>query len=152
MKIRDYNGNELWADDLPTIRKSLEAAVKAGASLDRASIIGASLKGASLPHIQICPEVGSFSAFKKLANGQIAELLIPGDAKRNSCLVGRKCRSDMARVISGEGDSMTTQFPKRHYAPGELVVADNYDPDIRVECSGGIHWFITRQEAEEFTM
>jgi hypothetical protein len=28
--------------------------------------------------------------------------------------------------------------------------ADNYDPGIRVECTAGIHFFMTRREAEEY--
>lgn len=31
-----------------------------------------------------------------------------------------------------------------------IVRADKYNDDPRVECTGGIHFFLTRQEAEEY--
>ena len=36
------------------------------------------------------------------------------------------------------------------YEPGKIVYPDKYDPDIRVECTNGIHFFQTYEEAEEF--
>lgn len=38
------------------------------------------------------------------------------------------------------------------YRVGEHVCCDKYDPDWRVECSGGIHFFVLRQEAVEFEL
>jgi len=35
------------------------------------------------------------------------------------------------------------------YRIGETVYADKYDPDIRVECAGGIHFYMTFAEAAE---
>ena len=40
--------------------------------------------------------------------------------------------------------------PETIYRVGEIVRPDSYDPDIRVECSHGIHFFITRKEAEDY--
>ncbi len=37
------------------------------------------------------------------------------------------------------------------YEEGKEVRADSYDDDWRVECSHGIHWFLTRKEAEDWT-
>ena len=36
------------------------------------------------------------------------------------------------------------------YRVGKTVESDSYDDDIRVECSHGIHFFLTRKEAEEW--
>jgi hypothetical protein len=36
------------------------------------------------------------------------------------------------------------------YTVGEIALPDKYDDDIRVECSSGIHFFITEKEAREF--
>jgi hypothetical protein len=36
------------------------------------------------------------------------------------------------------------------YKAGVVVHPDKYDDDIRVECTHGIHFFITRKEAEEY--
>jgi hypothetical protein len=126
-----------------------------GADLGDANLGGANLHDAILPHFQICPEIGSFIGFKKLDNGDIATLLIPDDAKRTSSLVGRKCRASKVRVLSGNGASPTCKhsgYTPLTYREGDTVEADNYDDDIRVECAGGIHFFMTRREAEEWTI
>ena len=118
------------------------------ADLRDANLRGADLRGANLPHFQICPEEGDFIGWKKLANGVVAKLLIPADAKRTSSIVGRKCRAEFVKVIEGEGASRHDFVTK--YAPGMVVHPDKYDDDIRVECTSGIHFFITRKEAEEY--
>ncbi len=117
-----------------------------GANLRGANLRGADLSGANLTHFQICPEEGSFIAWKKLLDGVVCKLEIPAEAKRTSSLVGRKCRAEFARVLEGEGIS----YYGGTYTVGEIVRPDSYDDDIRIECSHGIHFFITRKEAEEY--
>ncbi|MFR2916924.1 MAG: DUF5758 domain-containing protein [Acutalibacteraceae bacterium] len=46
----------------------------------------------------VCPERGSFTAFKKCGS-YIIELLIPQDAKRCSATT-RKCRASYAKVVA----------------------------------------------------
>jgi hypothetical protein len=36
------------------------------------------------------------------------------------------------------------------YVQGEMVYPDKYDDDIRIECTNGIHFFISKREAEEY--
>lgn len=36
------------------------------------------------------------------------------------------------------------------YRVGKIIRPDLFDEDIRVECTNGIHFFITRKEAEEY--
>jgi len=36
------------------------------------------------------------------------------------------------------------------YEKGKVIVPDKYCDDIRIECSNGIHFFMTRKEAVEF--
>jgi hypothetical protein len=79
----------------------------------------------------------------------VIKLLIPDDAKRTSTLVGRKCRASHVKVLEGSGYS-STHHEKLEYKEGEVVYADKYDDDIRVECTSGIHFFMTRKEAEEW--
>jgi len=118
-----------------------------GAYLEGANLYGANLEGAYLPHFQICPEEGSFIAWKKVKGG-VVKLLVPAEAKRTSSLVGRKCRAEFAVVIEGSG--ISTHDGKTEYKPGVTVYPDKFDDDIRVECTSGIHFFITRKEAEEY--
>ena len=127
----------------------LQGADLQGADLQRADLQGAYLRGAYLPHFQIVPEAGAFVGFKKLDNGVICMVEIPAEAKRTSSLVGRKCRAEFVKVLEGNGKSLTADNPIE-YAVGKITRADSFDDDIRVECTNGIHFFITRQEAEEY--
>jgi len=74
--------------------------------------------------------------------------MIPDDARRTASIVGRKCRAEYAIVLDGNGRS--TYDSQMSYIVGEKVVPDAYDPDIRVECTSGIHFFLTREEAEAY--
>ena len=125
-----------------------------GANLARAYLAGADLSGANLSgakgadlaiaKTRILPD-GDVIGWKKLANGSIAKLLIPSDAKRSHAF-GRKCRAEFAVVLEGSGVS---QYDKDFtYAVGAKVVAHEWCEDWTRECAGGIHFYITREEAE----
>ena len=119
-----------------------------GADLFGADLSGANLFGATLPKFQITPKGYPLYGFKKLECGNIATVLIPAEARRTASLIGRKCRAEYVVVVDGEGVSKrdgTTVYKK-----GETVYPNKYDPDIRVECTNGIHFFLTREEAEEY--
>ena len=121
-----------------------------GADLRDANLRNANLRDAYLPHFQI--PAGDLIAYKKLANGIIATLKIESHSERTASLVGRKCRCSGALVLalsngtSGRDDRGTGT----KYNIGEYVYPDKYDDDIRVECTHGIHFFLTRKEAEEY--
>ena len=36
------------------------------------------------------------------------------------------------------------------YEVGKIVNPDSYNDDIRLDCTNGIHFFVTKQEAEEW--
>jgi len=113
----------------------------------------ATLTRATLPHFTICPEEGEFIAWKKLQNGVVVKLLIPAESKRTSSLVGRKCRAEFIKVISFINSSESVGYAKHDgtpYAIGQIVKSDSYDDDIHVECTHGIHFFMTKREAEDY--
>jgi len=101
-----------------------------------------------------CPEEGSFIAYKK-ASCCVVKLLIPEDAKRSSA-TSRKCRASKAKVLeiknikTGENlNDVCSNWDKNFiYTIGEIIEVDNFDKDRWCECAPGIHFFITRQEAE----
>ena len=124
-----------------------------GARLVRANLYGANLTGATLPHFEVCPEEGSFIAWKKLSGGVLAKIWIPANAERTSSLIGRKCRASHVEVVELISNDSPLKAPGLHdastiYAVGHTVRADSFDKDIRVECTHGIHFFMTRREAE----
>ena len=108
-----------------------------------------------ISQLEICPS-GSFIGWKKLINGKIARLLIPAKAERSSA-TGRKCRCSYAKVLSiydGKGRKCSAGVSSRglDYTAGEYVYPDSFDKDRWDECSHGIHFFITRKEAEEYML
>jgi len=140
----------------------LEGANLYGAYLEGANLYGAYLEGALLEHAKIsdhfvCPDTGAFTAWKKGASGCLIKLQIPEDAERMTSLVGRKCRASKAFVLQ-IWDSAGNEIEECGgwlqgdfiYRVGEMAIPDKYDPDIRVECSHGIHFFVTRKEAGEW--
>ena len=132
-----------------------------GACLWNANLGHANLWGAKINFYMACPEKGSFVAFKKAGNNYnnyIVELLIPEDAKRCSA-TSRKCRCDKAKVLSitkidGTSDGVDTVYSIYDetfaYKIGELVEVKDFDDNRWNECSTGIHFFLTRQEAVEY--
>ena len=142
----------------------LRGAYLYGADLCEANLRGADLCGAdlcgakSIPFVPlVCPEHGSFTAYKKCGK-YIIELLIPETAKRSSATT-RKCRASCAKVVTitnmdgsqAEVDHVTNcDYAPIEYKIGEYVYPDSYDDDRWNECSHGIHFFINRQEAVEY--
>ena len=129
----------------------LQRADLRGAYLQRADLRGADLRGAknaelTIAQTRILPE-GQLIGWKKLKDGIIAKLSIPADARRSHAF-GRKCRSEFVDVIEGEGVSRHDGVTK--YAPGLRVTCDKWDEDWTQECAGGIHFFITKIEAENY--
>ena len=153
--------NFSWANLSGTnlYRANLSEANLYRADLYRANLSGVDLSGAKNINYPIaCPEKGSFIAFKKASGGFIVKLEIPEDAKRCSATT-RKCRCSKARVISitnpdGTETEVTSVASKRDagfvYKVGEVVEVPNFDENRWNECSSGIHFFITRQEAVDY--
>jgi hypothetical protein len=154
-----------------TIKKTLIEAVNKHADLRHADLQGADLQGADLrradlryadlqkiKHLfQIIPEEGSFIAWKKIANGCIAKIEIPAKSPRTCNLISRKCRAKFVKtlqIIESKGNELKEQRGQRCgktiYKVGRLTHADKWNNDMRLDCSNGIHFFITRKEAEEW--
>ncbi len=103
-----------------------------------------------------CPSAGSFVAWKKSNNGLILKLKIPAKAKRSSATT-RKCRASEAKVIAiydGKKklkEAISGYDPTFVYKVGETVKPTHpYCEDRWIECTSGIHFFITREEAEQW--
>ena len=138
-----------------------------GANLRGADLRGADLSKANLANIRYnnktsffalqCPEEGSFVGYKK-ARDKIVKLLITEDAKRSSATT-RKCRCSKAKVLSitnlDGSDSKCVYVRSNYdsnfiYTIGEMVEVSSFDENRWNECSTGIHFFITRDEAVQY--
>jgi len=132
----------------------LRGAVLQGAVLQGADLQGAVLQGAVV-QTQVCPETGAFDAWKKGDAGCIIKLRVPSGAARLTAIRSRKCRASRAIVKAiwdAQGNRILKCGGNRDsrfvYEVGKVVRPDSYNPDPREECSHGIHFFITRREAE----
>ncbi|MTD37678.1 hypothetical protein GIX45_03305 [Erwinia sp. CPCC 100877] len=104
-----------------------------------------------------CPDAGPFIGYKKAQN-KVVQLWIPSDAKRSSA-TGRKCRCDKAVVMDilnvdrTKADVSAVNSNYDHmfvYKIGASVSVDNYNLDRWAECTSGIHFFITFDEAAKY--
>ena len=152
-------------------RANLSGANLSGADLSWANLSGADLSGANLygaSYIEdaknlfypiACPESGSFIGWKKARikdNGGecIVKLEICEDAMRSSA-TGRKCRCSKATVLEVqdlggnvlEKAAVSDRDSDFQYIPGTMVSVPDFDENRWNECSNGIHFYITREEA-----
>lgn len=117
-------------------------------------------------HPMLCPEKGSFVAYKKIGHGCcycVAKLLVPSDALRTSGYTsGGKIRVSKALVADIYNAEDTTKKYKKgesiyhfscdrfYYRVGEYVYANHFDDRREMICSYGIHAFMTEDEARNF--
>ena len=156
------------ADDLPSVKLGLavKIAIKEKAYLNGAYLSGADLSGADLSRAylkdaegaelaiaqtRILPE-GDLIGWKKCRDGVIVKLRIPGEAKRSHAF-GRKCRAEYADVIEviGAEFGLSLHDGETKYVAGERVTPDEFDENWQDECSHGVHFFISRIEAESYS-
>ena len=99
---------------------------------------------------RIIPD-GDIVGWKKCRNNVIVKVLIGADVPRSNA-TGRKCRSKSVKVLEviGAEFGVSQHDPKVEYYVGETVECNAWNDDRWVECGGGIHWFITRHEAEQY--
>ena len=158
-------GDTLAGADLPGANLSgaylpgadLSGANLVGAYLSGANLFGADLHGANIDHstaafqkTRILPE-GSIIGWKKCKDNVIVKLRIPEEAKRSHAF-GRKCRAEWVEVLEvfGADVGISKHDGKTEYRKGEVVRPDSFSDNWKDECAPGIHFFITRKEAEEY--
>jgi hypothetical protein len=161
----DLQGADLRGADLQGAY--LQGADLRGADLQGADLQGADLRGADLQgaylrgvlgltdlvlaQLNIVPEHGAFTGWKKCKNSVLVRVLIPEDAKRSNG-VERKCRASHVQVLEviGATEGISQHDGITLYRVGETVTCDKWDEDRFNVCSGGIHFFITKAEAEAY--
>jgi uncharacterized protein YjbI with pentapeptide repeats len=161
----DFSFANLWGANLTD--SVLCYAHLFGASLSMTNLQGANLQGAvldnarmgdaknvpELPETLIVPQTGSFHGWKKCYEDVLVKLEILEDARRSSATT-RKCRAEAVKVLevigSRIGVGVSTWDARVKYRAGEIVRCDKWESNRWVECGGGIHFFLTREEAERY--
>ena len=136
----------------------------AGADLGGADLYSAALEGANLDGIKTddktkyfrlyCPKTGPFIAWKVCSNRRIVQPLVPADAARVSG-TRNEIRCDKAKVLSIRSVDYRESYEEARsyvdedfvYRKGEMVYAGNFNPDRFIDSGGGIHVWMTREEA-----
>jgi hypothetical protein len=114
-----------------------------------ANLCGATIDPLPLAQTIILPE-GDIIGYKKCKNGIIVKLLISKDAKRSNS-TGRKCRAEFADVVEiyGANVAVSSWDEKFTYKVGKRVKPkEPFNEDRFNECASGIHFYITKIEAE----
>ena len=142
------------------------------ANLQDADLRGANLIGAKYTIPLACPDEGSFIGWKVIFSDNVLyliKLLIPEDAKRSSA-TGRKCRCSKAitkAIFVVDTDKSSSEYGNiapantdivinynynipTDYIIGKVTYPDSFDENRFNECSNGIHFFITKEEAIEY--
>ena len=153
----DLSGANLSGANL--FRANLSGSDLSHADLFGANLSGSDLSGANLSEVKnadvalartrITPD-GEFEGWKKCEYDVIVRLRIPADAKRSNA-TGRKCRAEFVKVlevINGKYGISTYDY-KTEYRKGKIVKCDKWSDNRWEECAGGIHFYLTREEAIE---
>lgn len=148
-----------------------------GADLRGCSLYGADIRGANLFFAMLekadlreiihdettqffalhCPETGPFLGYKKCFGNRIVQLLIPANARRTSA-TNTCCRCDFAKVLTIKDMETNEDYDEAVsyvdqdfiYRRGQLIYAKNFNPDRWADSTGGIHFWLTRKEAEGY--
>jgi hypothetical protein len=130
-----------------------------GANLYGVNLSGADLRHADLRHAKgaelaiartrIIPDEGEVIGWKKCRDNVLVKLLVPATAKRSHAF-GRKCRASKAKVLEivGADEAHSLHDNEFIYRVGKMVSVEDFDEDWKNECAPGIHFYITRLEAE----
>ena len=162
-------GTNLYGADLR--EASLRGADLRGSNLHGSNLLGTDLSGSDLrganlrgaknaelaqAYTYIVPE-GSIIGWKLCRDNILVKLRIPEEAKRSNA-TGRKCRAEFADVLEminlNDEQKQITEAVSLYddtfkYVVGERVVPkEPWDDDRWEECASGIHFYITRIEAE----
>jgi hypothetical protein len=150
-----WDGTVLFTAAAATLAEAVNLAIQARANLSGANLSGANLSGAKnaaliIAQTRILPE-GQIIGWKSCESGVIVKLSIPAEARRSHAF-GRKCRAEFADVLgifNGE-TGISKHDGKTTYRVGERVTCHAWSENWQEECAGGIHFFITREEAEAY--
>ena len=151
----NLSGADLSGADLS--RANLSRANLSGADLSRANLSRANLSRAKNAELvwartEILPREGAMIGWKKCRDNVLVRLQV-GEKSRRSNATGRKCRAEFVEVLEviGAEVGISLYDEKIEYRVGQVVKCDIWNEDRWTECGGGIHFYLTREEAEAHT-
>jgi hypothetical protein len=131
-------------------------------SFETSTFIKTSLNGIIYNETTVFPNTklpeGGFIGWKILEGRHIAKLYIPSKAKRVMPIGSRKCRAEFVKVLAiyefGTNNLINVGYGYYEtffkYTVGAVIYPGDFDGSILKECTDGIHFFLTRKEAEEY--
>ena len=126
-----------------------------GANLYGAKLYGANLTDTILDEKEQCRKgvvlTEPMTGYKKAYEGKIITLEIPVGAKVFS-INNNKRRTNKVKVIDMQGETELSSICDTDfkYHVGDEINIIDFDDNYNVECGEGIHFFLTRDEAENF--
>ena len=117
-----------------------------------------SIKNKQLLYAQnsIVPEVGKFIGWKKAYDANKNEIIIKleiGETAQRSNATGRKCRAEWVTTLEIFGAEIAySSWDNSEYKVGEIKKSSYWEENRWIECGGGIHFFLSRIEAENYLL
>jgi len=157
IQIKSIYGSIKFEGDFSSLKEAVLAALKNNlVNLCSADLCGADLRGAKNGEFAIAQtrilSDGDLIGWKKCKDSILVKLLIPSNAKRSHSF-GRKCRAEFEKVLEifGAKEAVSLYDNSFIYRTGETVKPkEKFSLDWQDECASGIHFFITKIEAEKY--
>ena len=166
LRCADLSGADLSEANLS--EANLSGANLSEANLSKAGLRWANLSGADLSGANL--RWANLSVEEKIRKGKIMEKkatvykkcqnkIVELELQKGSIVFSinnNKCRTNRAKVISIDGESakgitIASDYDSDFiYEVGKTVEIDDFDLMYNVECSTGIHFFWTKEEAEKY--
>jgi len=163
--LREADLREANLDGADLREADLRGAYLYGADLRGAYLWGADLEGAKPDNLpQNEPLIGYKKVRDSKGNKYLVTLEIPAEAARSRA-VTNKCRAEFVKVTKIERYPYTEEGlfvmkpvvqvtggydKKTVYRVGRITRPDKWNPNRWAECSHGIHFFQTKEEAENY--
>ena len=124
------------------------------ANMSYANMRGANMRGADISGADRLRKGIKLSepiiGWKKCKNNVLVKLEIPRGAIVFS-INNKKCRTDKAKVLEIIGaDRAYSNYKFFSYYVGDVIEVFNFNCEYNFECAEGIHFFRTREEAENY--
>ena len=153
----NMEGADMRSADMSGVNMSyanMRGADMRNANMHGADMIGANMEGADMRSADRLRKGIKLSepiiGWKKCKNNVLVKLEIPRGAIVFS-INNKKCRTDKAKVLEIIGaDRAYSNYKFFSYYVGDIIEVFNFNCEYNVECAEGIHFFKTREEAENY--